>query len=1038
MFPAPVAKKRACGAWSGCGRYLATSSGGEIRVHTNPSGQGTPEAIGDLDTGLVNASAREPARAVEAWAGSDSTVPQADGVLASEADEGASAPLAQIISASGTGNSEHFGGKSFRTVLCVEAALHDGSGGVLSSPGSSAGGSSPPSPRSTPSRRRASPSGRHGLNDLTPPPSFAHMPSSSPQSDKEHHSNLSSKPVASKTLVGDVSSQPKSLMGDMRAMCPAGTSSFFGTTDGGLGVASLFGKGDGRDGSFTSVSTSSRRGQDLLGAIVSDSVARVAASHTTTDAALSFRDIASPMQTSLGGRGGGEDGEKHSRRGGFRHVLPGENWLSGSLRPRSRSPPIRSLQQGSLFSESFSSTQPSRNAAGEAYTMTGEVSKLAEAGNTAAVCALDGDGLLSGAPNPTVACSLPLSASAPEVLDLRGKIGGLHLGAGGGTASLDARSTHPLFRLSLDGEIDPAVSTFAGSRAAPKIESVNVRGADVRGSTSVSGVSESYGDTADAPSRRPWLMRVSCRSTSTAGSSDSKGTANDAVRVKTLAALPLELVSPDLLAASDDGTFVAVGSHASGLIACYRLSVRLVEGGRRPASGVATAARERKEHEDTISGVARGRHEHEESRSGVGGVVSADGTTTGTSVNAAGGSGVRRRRQKRLAVPLCTLRLPPGYRAKGLAFVKDGGEGNASVKLGRLEDTDGVGFAVGDGDLTGREDLEGVGTAVRAVIGDNRVRGSPISTTDCGSRGGGVAVLVLAGCPVADPNSVAHSNQRGTSKASPLASRSLGNSAVELSYRTVLLRFSLPRIAVGGSGDVKRPPSFAPKGYADEHGYRRDTSGVKSTSSKLNIDETSLVGLGSSDGLSGRGGSSVGDNCDAMDVGVVGREGKREGSGEQSSEVDKYCISATRKQKAVAPPYREGSRHGGASGAGGLLPDEFADLSLSVGGEGGGSSAIVNVDDGGPVAGDVLSVPEDTWPALVGGETGTGRSAVERQRSAPFATAVLEGLAGMEQRMGERLDRIERLMLGVCDRVGVLERSLDDIARDKGGEKRDG
>lgn len=992
---------------------------------------------GDADADGFSASAGQPARAVEAWAGSDSTAAHAVGVLATEAGEGVPAPWAKVVTEVGPSESGgEFGANSFRTVLCVEAALCDGGGGGggLSSPGSSTGGgSSSPSPRSTPARRRVPASGRHGLNDLTPPPSFAHMP---PSAHKKPNATERPRTISSKP-----SAPSKVLMGDMRAMCPAGPSAFFGTTDGGLGVGSLFGGGGGGGGSlggsFTAVSTSNRGGgQDLLGAVVSDSVARIAASDTA-DAALFFREYSSPIPNSAddGNDGGGQDGDKHTRRGGFRHVLPGENWLAGSLRPRSRAPPAQSNQKSSRASELLSSMQASRIAAGMGNTVAGDVTSLAdiaEAQNTASTHALDG-GLLSGAPDPTSACSLPLSASAPEMLDLRGKIGGIHAGgAGGGAAAPGVTSTHPLFRLSFGG-INPALDVSSGSTTAtPTIDGVDARGAGTRavsGVTSIGGGggSDSYADTADAPSRRPWLMRVSCSSrSSTAGfSNDPSGAGSDGVRVKTLATLPLELASPDLLASSEDGSVVAVGSHASGLVACYRLSVRQVAGGR---SAHGSAAREKEEARNSRSGGAEG-------------AGSANNPSAGSSGNVPGGGGVRRRRQKRLATPLCTLRLPPGYRAKGLAFVKDGSEGNGNGAFHRTGGT------------------ECVGTAIRAgaAIGDSEGSGSPMSAVDGASRGDGVAVLVLAGCTVADPNAVAQSRLGASAKSSPLAPRSLGKSPVELSYRTVLLRFSLPETDLGGSDDKKRTPSISPRAFTDERGCSRETGESQSMASHRNKDESLHDRLGSSDCLSrhGRrfGGSSKGRPGNDV-VSVLGREGEGDGSGMLSSApraVDTGCASPARKQTTVVRPCRDGSQRGGAFGGdGGLLQDEFTPLSHSGGGgrETSGSNAVFGVDYGdgdGEVARDALSVPQGTLSAcdeLVGGDGGGGRGAgsntVGRQQGARFEASVLEGLAGLEHRLGERLDRIERVMLGMCDRVGALERSLDGLSRDDTGKKRDG
>ena len=454
-----------------------------------------------------------------------------------------------------------------------------------------------------------------------------------------------------------------------------------------------------------------------------------------------------------------------------------------------------------------------------------------------------------------------------------------------------------------------------------------------------------------------------------------------------------------------------------------------VEGGR-PASGP-PASRAREEEKKSRSGDAEG-------------VGSANSASAGRLVNAAGGGGVRRRRRKRLAVPLCTLRLPSGYRAKGLTLVKDGSEGRG-----------GGGEGNGDRELKRHEDAESVGTVVRAGVttGDSGGSGSPMSAAGSTGRGDGVAVLVLAGCPVTDPNAGSQPLQGVMAKGSLLASRSLGKSAAELSYRTVLLRFSLPEIAAGGSDDKKRSPCFT--ACTDERGYPLETSGRQSMASHRNKDASPHARLGSSDCLSGHG-RRVGGSSEARagdDVGLL-RHGEGDESGQRSFAlaVDTGCASPAGKQKAVAPPCRNGNQRGGGfSEGGGLLQDELTRSSLFGGGgrETSGSCAGFGVDDGdcyGAVARDTLNVPEGARSAcgqLVGGDDsggrGTGSNAVVgRQWGERFEVALLEGLAGQERRLGERLDRMERLMLGMWDKVGALERSLGDLSRGNPGEKLDG
>ncbi|CAM9307321.1 unnamed protein product [Ectocarpus sp. 8 AP-2014] len=233
--------------------------------------------------------------------------------------------------------------------------------------------------------------------------------------------------------------------------------------------------------------------------------------------------------------------------------------------------------------------------------------------------------------------------------------------------------------------------------------------------------SHAAGRTTDStPGRRPCLVRVSCRS----------GGGDGVVGVATLTSLPSELASPDLLASSEDGRIVAVGSHACDLVACYRLE-------SHPASPAT---------ESCLPG-------------------GSGGSESGTR---------RRKRRHRRAVPLCTLRLPTGYRAKGLMLSRE--------RQARGESA--------------------------ATPGVNSSASGEGATAEDGLMANEVVVLVLAGCAVSSVDATigtttprpdmnessfaAESHWRGSNSGRP----------EESSYRTTLLRFSLPAApATTGNGE---------------------------------------------------------------------------------------------------------------------------------------------------------------------------------------------------------------------------------------------
>lgn len=712
MLPAPVIRERACGAWSGCGRRLAVSSGGEIRVYGDPWEE-TPLS---MDTMVANGALDR--RSVKAGAIREDSYPS----LSRGKQDAEALPLATGVRGGclspdedtqrGVVGSEN----TFRTALCVEAPMNEG--GILSSPGSSPGSGTPCS---------LSPSARETMAPPSPRSSAAFVDrgsrgptaasSSAPQTrtesgaladgqGSERPSALaawSSPAAAAVTSLEGSSSSPPPLIGEMRAMCPAGPLAFFGTTDGGLGLGSVLAASSstGASGSFSASSRSGvtkKGGNDLLGAIVDTSnAARTAASE-------------------VGGAGGIE---KPSRRGGFRHALPGENWLAGSLRPSSRSDSPSRRHRGSSSPKSPPDTGHS-----DSTKATGREKADARAAAVKSVL---------GASR---------SAAVPEVLDLRGKLGDGASGGGGGgnggTEGSSLTSTHPLFRLSLPGGIDRVNSSVIGT--------------DSRCGASTTG------KVAAASLRRPWLMRVSCRNRSSSGTAVGGSSGSNGVGVKALASLPPGLASPDLLASSDDGRYVAVGSHACDLVACFRLEL----------SSSDEASLDTDEGQDAKSSsnpLAEGSH--------TGSINYGPLAGRGSGVRAGGKAdkgGVRqRKRRHRRAVPLCTLRLPPGHRAKGLTVV-----------------------------MEKRRPGGRCGTTATAA----RASSTPASDDGVAEE---VVVLVLGGRAVTDARAAATSAVRrsstgGTSFLAEPDRRGSSSSSEDASYRTVLLRYALPLVIPGITG----------------------------------------------------------------------------------------------------------------------------------------------------------------------------------------------------------------------------------------------
>ncbi|CAN0039252.1 unnamed protein product [Pylaiella littoralis] len=753
MFPSPVARKRACGAWSGCGRRLVVSSGGEIRVYSDPSEECAPSVLATIagggdDGSTIGVPGQLPAKVKTAWV-VDPTVSSStkESIAPLKVEEGGGrltadreATLADCVGAKDPESS------TFRTVLCAEAAMYEG--GILSSPGSSPGGTQSSSPSSRPMTAPLRPRG--GIGDI--PPVFS-APRRKNQSEllfggeTIQHSHApgttpsSSAAAEAAAVPTKVRLSSPVLVGDMRAMCPAGPLAFFGTTDGGLGLdtAPAFAGTDCASEPFSTGSNGAWTkggGDDLLVSITnSGNTARTAAS----DAA------------------GGDEVDKSARRSGFRHVLPGDNWLSGSLRSSSskrlRDSPPR--QQGKSPPESLVlpvESVPVVPMAGRSTPSSGTSVVEAAVGTSRSISI----------------STLPQSTAAPEVLDLRGKLGD---GGSGGTGAVSAASTHPLFRLSLPGGVDPIYSSTIGLNSVPRNEGSNHL---------VSANLFRAGRVDATPIRRSCLVRVSCKSSSSSSSSRGKNNAavrgssgTDGVGVRPLASLPPELSLPDLLASSEDGRVVAVGSHACDLVACFRLEIH-------SSDAFSTVAN------DNLDTKGSGDHAAESCTLGS---TDGDPPIGGREEASVDRSGARRRkRRQRRAVPLCTLRLPPGYRAKGLAFVRE---------------------------KQSRDDLRDGKAGTNAMPGSNS---SAAEITPSDSRVG-EEVLVLAGyalpdADVATDTAVPRPSKGSASPPGEPHRRGSKSTSEDMPYRTVLLSFLLPSgLSIDDSHDTASPApaSASPK-----------------------------------------------------------------------------------------------------------------------------------------------------------------------------------------------------------------------------------
>lgn len=1063
VLPAPVANKRACGAWSGCGRRLAVSSGGEIRVYTNPLGQSS--------AATVDSQRQQRPVAREGWATSgrsEATGEAGDGVLLARGEQEVSSGVGtagQSRSGFGTRGKVGGSGTEFHTVLCAEAALQGASGGVAKEGGAVYSPcSSPPSSKSPKSTKRrpgtstSSPSYERSLHDASRrPPASDTAPSDRPSATTPDREQRDNRAFSNHSKTSVSLSSASRLIGDIRSMCPAGAEDFFGATDGGLGLRSLFGSSDGFSNSTNEIGSGMNE-DSLLGAIVNDSAVRGAAMDAAEAVHAANISLVNPTATAVRSPAdgcGGAAGEKPVvRRGGFRNILPGDNWLAGSVRPRPRervgvstseqlSP--RGASPGSEQSPPSSCSSKSKCVAKQSARLVSEAADIALAtveiprGKTTAVSAVSDD--VSGRASAlATSCLGGSSVSTAQVLDLRGKLGG---DVFSGTGNAVATAQHPLFRISFGTGMPDAAALNGG-------DSGGIARDDRGDKGSLSGTHR--GDRNRPASRRPWLVRVACSSSRVSDGMTSPDGSVGGVKLQALASLPPALASPDLLASSEDGRFVAIGSHACGLVACYRVSSRSRAAAREcVASDVGSPAQR------------LAREGKEKKGSAFGGGL--DCLTEAAKIQGGvGGEEARPKKKKRpRAMPAYTLRLPPGHKAKGLVFV---GRGNGRT---RAADVSGSGStSIADKVPGARGESGNVGTANGASDDDAMVKGSDEAV-----------LLVLAACPVASVDaSPAYGSSKQSTSTTTARRVSLEPPSLQGSYgegspfRTVLLRFLLPDTITSckngceyqaeSSTSASPPPiltetarvlkeqtretaahpgrEFPDEGYdrppsvqedARADGYARDTNDEYSHRPPRRSDNAKLACKRSESSR-----ESAAGECSV----------RRERGGEFGTVVSSSDTLLTR-QRTMVPPLQqvENQPVGSSGGCGKTRTHSGLSVSSAPRGEIMACSPTLVVavrssyDDDNSVDGHLIehsstlnvrrrSVVQD-GAIKEDGLSGTRQAGTAGDSSSSSAElglrdSILGAIEGVERRMGQRLDGIERMLHGVCERVESLERAV--------------
>lgn len=466
----------------------------------------------------------------------------------------------------------------------------------------------------------------------------------------------------------------------------------------------------------------------------------------------------------------------------------------------------------------------------------------------------------SAPPSESKSTSLSTGLTSTEILDLRGKFCD-----GSGVAG---PTMHNLLRLPLggvDGSAGNEVSTakpwasIAAANGAPTRVHVDVGGREKeRGTADGSSGSEGGRCGRKESVRQPFLLRVTTNRPTVAESVHAGRNKENAVTVQTLASLPPCLSSPDIVASSDDGVFVCVGSHACGLVACYRVATMLAptapvagspflssasiappsilspgrhsRASQKPRSVVVSADLPPEHSTELLSGVAtetvEGRnptsHPVADQTSVVQPSPSArsfgDPATgaTGTAVVGAeamsqncdsGRSGRPRYSGSRIrpmprARPVCTFRLPMGLRVKGLAFTsKDRLSNQDAAAQEELRDSDSIrepSIGERNGYRRGRKN-EG-----------DRPMYRPAERCSADDAEDGIVVLVLAAGP-ASANASSRGNPATFGTSIGDNHRGLASSC----YRTVLLRFLVPKSAgVEEAANARGPPHPKSEGAA--------------------------------------------------------------------------------------------------------------------------------------------------------------------------------------------------------------------------------
>ncbi|CAM9415714.1 unnamed protein product [Choristocarpus tenellus] len=418
---------------------------------------------------------------------------------------------------------------------------------------------------------------------------------------------------------------PQARIGNVRAMCAAGPRGFFATTSGGLALEVLEkGRRSGMDlhisGGESSLLPRTRcgKGEGMGGSNGGDLEERFLGDFIGESEMSGRLDMVNmALESALGGGQGRDDGYSMG-------VTP---MVSANLCDNGRE---LSLEGERIETVKFEGAQGVWSRRGEARVPRVEVSQ-GYCTSQKAQCHRfslspskgSNKALASAKPPPTLPS--PSAGEISEVLDLRGKIG-LGTECTGGVGS--SVGVNPLLILPLGGNL-------VSEQLTGHVPSSNPLTTQVRDTDRVPVEGTGPRDCCPRLLHIQWEKCLWSRGPAAEGQ-EAKG----GIRVDVSIPLPHALSSPDMLAASKNGDLVAVGSSASNLVACYHRH-HIVSRGNADTQRVEGAGK-----------IRDGRRE--------------DCLPQAISESSTKDATVR---------PLCTLRLPPEHRARGLVFVSSSATG---------------------------------------------------------------------------------------------------------------------------------------------------------------------------------------------------------------------------------------------------------------------------------------------------------------------------------------------------------------------------